>query len=86
MGAITLSDLNNYMRNYPTGVIVPENAHWDQVPLFKALRPNIDRSVFRGEKIEVLMETQLGGAFEAFSEAQDIPRGTRRSLRSSILI
>ncbi len=75
MGAITLSDLNNYMKNYPSGTIVPENAHWDQVPLFKALRPSIDRSVFRGEHIEVLMETGIGGTFEGFSENQDIPHG-----------
>ncbi len=79
MGAITLSDLNNYMKNYPTGVIVPENAHWDQVPLFKALRPSIDRSVFRGQQIEVLMETASGAPLRPSRRTRTFRRAIRRS-------
>lgn len=63
------------MKNWPSGIIVPEDVHWDQVPVFKALKPMIDRSAFRGENIEVLIQTGVGGAFEAFSENQDIPAG-----------
>jgi len=85
MGAITLSDLNNYMKSYPSGKIVPENAHWDQVPLFKALQPNIDRSVFRGEHLEVLMETGIGGTFEAFTENQDIPRSASPAFEKQLI-
>ena len=75
MAAITLSDLNNYMKNLPSGAIVPEEMEWKQVPLFNALKGMIDREAFKGSYIEVLVKTAVGGAAQAFAENVAIPSG-----------
>ena len=65
--------LNNYMKRIPTGVIVPEEMEWGQIPVFKALQGMIDREAFRGEYLEVLVKTAIGGVATAFGENVAIP-------------
>jgi len=68
---VNLTDLNNYMKNFPSGRIVPETIQ--KVPLLEALRDNIDRESFRGEYIEVLIQTDFPYTGQGFKENDDLP-------------
>jgi len=70
-GGITLGDLNNYMKNYPSQKVVPNEIMGS--PLLEALKENIDTEAFRGENIEILVKTRQPFTGKAHYEDADIP-------------
>lgn len=70
-GGITLSDLNNYMRNYPSRKVVADEI--TDAPLLEVLRNNIDTEAFRGDNIEILVKTKQPFTGKAHYEDADIP-------------
>lgn len=75
MATSILSDLNTVMRDFPSFIIVPENAGWKQNPVLQVLKSRVDRDAFKGKRIEVKIKTKIGGYAEGTTETQDIPGG-----------
>jgi hypothetical protein len=68
---VTLTDLNNFMKNYPTGKIVP--GEYFDFSLYDALKNNIKTDGFYGDLAEQLIQTSFPFTGQAFAEDADIP-------------
>ena len=75
MAAVTLAELSDVMRDWPSMTIVPEHAEWADNPVLKVLKTRIDRTAFRGNRIEVKMKTAMGGIAQGFTDNVAIPTG-----------
>src|SRR3990172_3328278 len=70
-GGITVTDLNNYMKNYSSRKVVAEEVL--DVGLFDVLKGSIDRESFIGENIEILIRTSQPFTGKAHYEDANIP-------------
>ena len=70
-GGVNLTDLNNFMKNYASGVIVPDQFVWGS--LYDALKANVKKDEFRGDAVEQLIQTSYPFTGTAFGENVDIP-------------
>jgi hypothetical protein len=68
---ITLSLLNNYMKNYPSGIIVPDQYIWHS--LWDLLRADLKKDAHRGEYVEILLRTTREFTGKAHTEDADVP-------------
>ena len=68
---VNLTDLNNFMKNYASGTIVPEQFTWGT--LYDALKANIKKNEFRGDAVEQLIQTSYPFTGTAFGENIAIP-------------
>ena len=69
--AINLTNLNFFMKNYPTMEIVPEQYHWST--LYDALGAQMQKDGFYGDLAEVLIQTGYPYTATAFGENVPIP-------------
>jgi len=69
--AINLTNLNFFMKNYPTMEIVPEQHHWSS--LYDALRGQIQKDGFYGDLAEILIQTGHPYTATAFGENVAVP-------------
>lgn len=68
---VNLTDLANYMKDYPSGRIEPdEKVDW---PLLDAMRPNLNTEMFIGDNVEVLIKDTRPYTGKAHYENADIP-------------
>lgn len=70
---INLTTLNNFMKDFPSGIIVPEMFLWND--LYDLLKANCKKDVFEGNNVEILIRTTDPFTFTAFGENIDIPYG-----------
>ena len=75
MAAVTLTELNDVQRDWASMIIVPEHAEWADNPVLKVLKTRIDRTAFRGNRIEIKMKTAMGGIAQGFTDNVAIPVG-----------
>jgi len=68
---VNLTDLNNFMKNYASGIIVPDQYVWGS--LYDALKANVKKNEFRGDAVEQLIQTTHPFTGTAFGENVDIP-------------
>ena len=67
----TISDLNYYMKNRPSGIIVPDLYEWGT--LDDHLKKNLRKDAFYGDMVEALIQTSHAHTGTAFGENVDIP-------------
>ena len=70
---MNLTALNNFMKNYPSGRIVPEQYVKSEV--WDMMKNSVDRTAFRGEYIEVLIQTGFAYATRGMAETDEFTTG-----------
>lgn len=68
---VTLSDLNYFMKNYQTGLIIPDQYFWNS--LYDGLKANIQTDGFYGDMAEILIQNSFPFTGQPFGEGVDIP-------------
>lgn len=68
---VNLTDLNNFMKNYASGTIVPDLYTWGT--LYDALKSSVHKNEFRGDAVEQLIQTTHPFTGTAFGENVAIP-------------
>lgn len=68
---VQLSDLNNWMKNYASGVIVQED--YQETSFYEVLRGNVERVPHVGDYVEMLIQDTRPFTAKAHGEDADIP-------------
>ena len=68
---VTLTDLNYFMQNYPTGIVVPSEYFWNS--LYDGLKANLQTDGFYGDMAEILIQNSHPFTGQAFGENVSIP-------------
>jgi hypothetical protein len=71
INGIKLADLNYFMKNYPTGIIVPSDYRWNT--LYDCLKGNLKTDGFYGDMAEILIKTNRPFTGQAMGDRVAIP-------------
>jgi len=70
---INLTTLNRFMRDFPSGIIVPELFLWNN--LYELFKAGVSKDQHIGNNVEILMETATPFTFTAAGEGIDLAHG-----------